>query len=202
MYAANNGVPTPLSSLDDLMEAGTSDKPMKVFIGHNLGYRCFTTYIPMHEFFEMSEVANDPIRDGEAVSQRKLDPVHASKLATYILKGLVTAAINRRINEKKEVPKPFLDVQATLGKQPYMSMQPLVVNLRDTTPDGQSLRGMRMSTPDNETASFKVFLSQKHILWVVDGQHRRKGMELVFEFLDAVRTKHVYPKKGGLYQKM
>ena len=199
LYPANNGVPTPLSSLDDLMEAGTSDKPMKVFIGHNLGYRCFSTYIPMHEFFEMSEVANDPIRDGEAVSQRKLDPVHAGKLATYILKGLVTAAINRRTNEKKEVPQTFLDTQAILGKQPYMSMQPIVVNLRDSTPDGQSLRGMRLSTSDNETASFKIFLSQKHILWVIDGQHRRKGMELVFEFLDNVRTKHVYPKKGGLY---
>lgn len=199
MYPANQGMPAPMSSLDDLMEAGTADKPMKVFIGHNLGYRCFSTYIPMHEFFKLSEVANDPVRDGEAISQRKLDPVHANKLAIYILKGLVTAAINHRINDKKEVPKTFLDVQAILGKQPYMSMQPIVVNLRDCSPGGQSLRGIRLSTPDNETASFKVFLSQKHILWVVDGQHRRRGMELVFEFLDIARTKHTYAKKGSLY---
>lgn len=199
MFPANQGIPTPLSNLDDLMESGTADKPMKVFIGHNLGYRCFSTYIPMHEFFEMSEVANDPVRDGDDVTQRKLDPVHAGKLATYILKGLVTAAIHRRTIEKKAVPSEFLEIQETLGKQPYMSMQPIVCNLRDTSPGGQSLRGMRLATPENETASFKVFLSQQHILWVVDGQHRRKGMELVFEFLDTVRSKHVYPKKGSLY---
>lgn len=200
MYpASHQGMPTPLSSLDDLVESGTSDKPIKVFIGHNLGFRCFTTYIPMHEFFEMSEVANDPARDGDGISQRKLDIAHASKLATYILKGLVTATITRRLIEKKEVPEAFLKAQSILGKQPYLSLQPLVVNLRDTAPAGENLRGIRLSTPDNETASFKIFLSQKHILWVVDGQHRRKGMELVFDFLDGVRTRHTYPKKGSLF---
>ncbi|OYX29194.1 MAG: hypothetical protein B7Z03_09745, partial [Hydrogenophilales bacterium 32-62-9] len=103
MYPANEqGNPTPLSSLDDLVEeGGTADKPVKVFIGHNLGFRTFMTYIPMHEFFEMSEVANDPVRDGEAISQRKLDPGHAQKLAVYILKGLVTAAITSRTVGKK-----------------------------------------------------------------------------------------------------
>jgi hypothetical protein len=50
-----------------------------------------------------------------------------------------------------------------------------------------------------ETAAFKVYLSQKDVLWVIDGQHRRKGMELVFEFLDSVRSNHRYPKKPRLY---
>jgi len=202
MFPSNpQGNPTPLSSLDDLMEVGgTADKPMKVFIGHNLGFRTFVMYVPMHEFFEMSEVANDPVRDGEAISQRKLDPTHAHKLALYILKGLVTAAITRRTIDKKSVSPAFLEVQSNLGKQPYLSVQPIVVNIRECNPSGESLRGIRLTTPDQETASFKIFLSQKHVLWVVDGQHRRKGMELVFQFLDEIRTKHAYPKKGSLYQ--
>lgn len=201
MFAANNqGNPTPLSSLDDLIdEGGSVDKPLKVFIGHNLGFRSFMTYIPMHEFFEMSEVANDPVRDGEAISQRKLDPAHAQKLAVYILKGLVTAAITRRNVEKKEIPAGFLDTQERLGKQPYLSLQPLVTNIRECNAGGDGIRGIRMVTVDHETAGFKVFLSQKHVLWVVDGQHRRKGMELVFDFLNDVRTKGTYQKKGGLY---
>jgi hypothetical protein len=202
MYPATTaGMPTPIASLDDLMvEGGGEDRPMKVFIGHNLGFRTFTMHVPMHEFYEMSEVANDPVRDGEAVSQRKLDPVHATKLATYILKGLITAAITRRQIDGKEVPAGFLEVQAMLGKQPYLSLQPLVVNIRECNPGGKSLRGVRLLTPEQETASFKIFLSQKHVLWVVDGQHRRKAMELVFEFLNELRGKRAYPKKGGLFQ--
>lgn len=204
MYPANaQGNPSPLTSLDDLMEdGGTADKPMKVFIGHNLGFRTFVMYVPMHEFFEMSEVANDPVRDGEAISQRKLDPAHAQKLALYILKGLVTAVITRRTIEKKVVPAAFLEMQANLGKQPYLSIQPLVVNIRECNPSGENLRGIRLITAEHETASFKVFLSQKHVFWVVDGQHRRKGMEMVFQFLDELRTKGSYPKKGSLYQSL
>jgi hypothetical protein len=49
-----------------------------------------------------------------------------------------------------------------------------------------------------ETAAFRVFLAQRHVLWVVDGQHRRKGMQLVFDFLEGVRTSRAYPKKGNL----
>lgn len=202
MYPSNTqGNPTPLSSLDDLIDVGgTADKPFKVFIGHNLGFRTFVTYVPMHEFFEMSEVANDPARDGEAISQRKLDPTHAQKLALYILKGLVTAAITRRTIDKKPIPPAYIEVQALLGKQPYLSVQPIVVNIRECNPGGESLRGIRLTTSDQETASFKIFLSQKHVLWVVDGQHRRKGMDLVFQFLDEVRSRHAYPKKSSLFQ--
>lgn len=201
MYPANEqGNPTPLSSLDDLVEeGGSADKPVKVFIGHNLGFRAFMTYIPMHEFFEMSEVANDPIRDGEAISQRKLDPAHAQKLAVYILKGLVTAAITSRNVGKKDIPPGYLAAQEQLGRQPYLSLQPLVTNIRNCEPRGESLRGERMTASDGQTAAFKIFLSQKHVLWVVDGQHRRMGMELVFNFLNDVRTKGVYPKKASLY---
>ncbi len=200
MYPASQGMPTPLSSLDTLISEGdASDKPMKVFIGHNLGYRTFVTYVPMHEFFEMSEVANDPVRDGEQISQRRLDTVHAQKLATYILKGLVSASIIRRTIENKEIDQAFGDVQDRLGKQPYLSIQPIVVNIRECQPNGPNLRGVRMVTEAQETASFKVYLSQRHVFWVVDGQHRRKAMEMVFAFLEHVRLRQAYPKKGSLY---
>ncbi len=201
MYpATTEQMPSPLSSLDALLDLGdATEKPMKVFIGHNLGFRTFMMYIPMHEFYEMSEVANDPGRDGAQVAQRKLDPVHANKLASYVLKGLVSAVIKRREIENKPIPDAYLAVQETLGKQPYLSLQPLVVNIRECDPAGQNIRGIRMMTTDSETAAFKVFISQRHVLWVVDGQHRRKAMELAFEFLDTVRSKRTYAKKGSLY---
>jgi hypothetical protein len=200
MIPSSNGLPAPLGTLDDVLDGGdTSEKPMKVFIGHNLGHRNFLMQMPMHEFYGMSEVANDVGRDGDTVAQRKLDPVHAHKLALYILKGLVSAAIERREILSKPPSEALHEVMRRLGKQPYMAIQPLVVNIRNCNPRGTDIRGDRMlDSRTEETAAFKVFLSQRHVLWVVDGQHRRKAMQLVFEFLENVRASRTYPKKGNL----
>lgn len=200
MIPSENGLPKPLATLDDVLDVGdTSEKPMKVFIGHNLGNRTFLMQMPMHEFYSMSEVANDPGRDGDTVAQRKLDPSHAQKLALYILKGLVSAAIERRQIADKPIPEALTKMMEHLGRQPYMAIQPLVVNIRDCNPRGADIRGDRMlDKRTDETAAFRVFLAQRHVLWVVDGQHRRKGMQLVFDFLEGLRTTRAYPKKSNL----
>jgi len=200
MNPSDNGLPKPLGTLDDILDSGdTSEKPMKVFIGHNLGNRTFLMQMPMHEFYGMSEVANDAGRDGDTVAQRKLDPQHAQKLATYILKGLVSAAIERRDIQKRSPSEQMLDIMRRLGRQPYMAIQPLVVNIRNCNPRGVDIRGDRMlDSRTDETAAFKVFLAQRHVLWVIDGQHRRKAMQIVFDFLEQVRASRSYPKKGNL----
>ena len=200
MHPSQTGLPSPLGNLNDVLDGGdSSEKPLKVFVGHNLGNRTFLMQMPMHEFFGMSEVANDPSRDGETVAQRKLDPAHAQKLAIYILKGLVSAAIDRRrIHGKPESPA-LEEIMRRLGRQPYMSVQPLVVNIRNCDPAGNDIRAVRLlDSRTDETASFKVFLAQRHVLWVIDGQHRRKAMQIVFDFLDHVRATQSYPRKGGL----
>lgn len=200
MFPSTNGLPAPIGTLDEVLDAGdTSEKAMKVFVGHNLGNRTFLLSMPMHEFYGMSEVANDPGRDGGTLAQRKLDPMHAHKLAMYLLKGLVSAAIDRRTIQKKEIPPALTQMMERLGRQPYMAIQPLVVNIRDCNPQGADIRGDRMlDKRSEETAAFRIFLSQRHVLWVIDGQHRRKGMQMVFEFLEQVRGTRTYPKKGGL----
>jgi DNA-sulfur modification-associated len=201
MHQRTGELPTPLATLDELAEAGdSSERPYKAFIGHNLGNRTFLSIIPMHEFFTISEVANDIARDGDSLAQRKLDPAHAQKLAIYLLKGLVAAAKEYRSNRKLPENLTLDTILNRLGRQPYLSMQPIVVNIRNCDPGGSNIRGDRLSTKYDETACFKVFLSQKHVLWVVDGQHRRKAMELVFSFLDGVRSTGNYPKKGSLYE--
>lgn len=140
MIPSQNGLPTPLGTLDEVLDIGdTSEKPMKVFIGHNLGNRTFLMQMPMHEFFGMSEVANDPGRDGDQLAQRKLDPAHAHKLAVYMLKGLVSASIERRQISGKEVPEPLKAMMERMGRQPYMALQPIVVNIRDCNPRGADI---------------------------------------------------------------
>lgn len=206
MYAKVDGLPTPirnmqsLDTLDALSDAGDiNETPFNVFIGHNLGHRVFTMSVPFRKFFDISDVANN--REAGPVAQRTLDENHAKKLAIYMTKGLVSAAKMRRLAAEKPVPTAFDGILRQLGEQPYFSLQPLVCNIRNVPPGGNGaggIRGFRLETNTGETAAFKVFLSERHILWVVDGQHRRHAAELAMTFLDQVRQTGKYPGKGAV----
>jgi hypothetical protein len=114
-----------VGTLDALLVGGDSSaRPYKVFIGHNLGHRVFLLSIPMHDFYAISDVANERGKNGEPIAQRKLDEAHARKLAVYMLKGLVASARARR-EIRKQPPLDALNaVSEALGPQPYLSLQP------------------------------------------------------------------------------
>lgn len=204
MYPKNGDLPTPLhddlDSLDVLAHAGdVNETPFNVFIGHNLGHRVFTMAVPFRKFYEISDVAND--RDAGPVAQRPLDPSHAKKLAVYMVKGLVSAAKMFRIARDRPVPPAFDELLMKLGDQPYFSLQPIVCNVRGVPPGATGpggIRGLRLETTAGETAAFKVFLSERHVLWVVDGQHRRYAADLALAFLEGVRQTGKYPGKGAV----
>jgi hypothetical protein len=206
MYAKTGVLPSPLQtqqeldSLDILVETGdVNEAPYNVFIGHNLGHRVFTMSIPFRKFKDISDVAND--RELGPVAQRSLDPNHAKKLAGYMLKGLISAAKLKRLVMDKPPLEVFDHILHALGEQPYFSIQPLVCNIRNIPLGGTGtggIRGVRLETIGGETAAFKVYLSERHTLWVVDGQHRRKGADLTMEFLEAVRATGRYPAKSAV----
>lgn len=201
MHPANHdGNPTPLSSLDDLLNEGAgAERPVVTQIAHNMGNRSLLFTVPMKEFYEMSIVANDRGEAGEALAQRPLNIPHATKLAIFMLKGLVSAAMRRR--EIKGLPKlkALEEMQRQLGWQPYISIQPIVCNLRDANPEQGTLRGERLiAQQSGETAAFKVWLALSHLLYVVDGQHRRKGMQLLFDFLNNAISTQQLGAKGNL----
>src|SRR5690606_30870352 len=116
---------------------------------------------------------------GGAIAQRKLDIKHATELARYILKGLIAAAIAENESEEKIVTDAHLQLQEMIGKQPYLALQPIVANLRSAGVSGKNLRAQNLETIENEGVGIRLWLGQKDILWVVDGQHRRKAMQLV-----------------------
>lgn len=206
MYSKVGELPTPLYTAEELEDLGImsdegdiNETPFNVFIGHNLGHRVFTISVPFRKFYEISDVAND--RESGPVAQRPLDANHARKLAIYMVKGLVSAAKMRRIVTGKEVPSAFDDILKLLGDQPYFSIQPIVCNIRDVPMGGMGeggIRSVRLVTKNDETAGFKVFLAERHILWVVDGQHRRFAAEMAMSFLDHVRRAGKYPGKGAV----
>jgi len=206
MYPKIDELPSPirnmqsLDTLDVLADMGdVNETPFNVFIGHNLGHRVFTMSVPFRKFKEISGVANN--REAGPVAQRQLDENHAKKLAIYMVKGLVSAAKMRRLVNEKPVPPAFDALLRQLGEQSYFSLQPLVCNIRNVPPGGTGtggIRGFRLETTTGETAAFKVFVSERHILWVVDGQHRRHAADLAMTFLDEVRQKGKYPGKGAV----
>jgi len=202
MHPANDGLPAPLTldTLDALSAEGDiNETPFNVFIGHNLGHRVFTMSVPFRQFHEISDVAND--RDSGPVAQRPLDLDHARNLAKYMLRGLVSAARIRRGIQGKEVTPAFASLMSLLGEQPYFSLQPIVCNIRNIPfgGDGQGgIRGIRLQTDRNETAGFRVFLSERHVLWVIDGQHRRAGADMVMTFLQSVRQSGKYSAKSPI----
>jgi len=196
--------PTPLTNgnLADLLDSGTgSERPVLTQVCHNMGNRTFLFQLPMKVFYDQSMVANDRGTGSEPIAQRPLNLPHATKLAKYMLKGLVTAAQFRRTlapNPKPESPA-LAQLEKTLGKQPYVSMQPMVCNLRNVDPTLRGLRADRvLSKETNETVGFKVWLSQSNILHVVDGQHRRMAMHILFDFLNKTISKPELTSKGNL----
>jgi hypothetical protein len=205
MYSKTGELPIPLNTpkeldtLDILIDEGdVNETPFNVFIGHNLGHRVFTMQVPFRKFYDISDVAND--REAGPVAQRALDAAHAKKLAVYMLKGLVSAAKLKRVATGKDVPEAFDRLLRLLGEQPYFSIQPLVCNIRSIPPGATGpggIRGMRLETNMGETAGFRIFLAERHILWVIDGQHRRFGADLAIQFLEQVRQTGKYPGRGA-----
>ncbi|MGZ8285872.1 MAG: DNA sulfur modification protein DndB [Allosphingosinicella sp.] len=172
-----------------------SSTRLDVLAGFNLGSETLTLKLPIGQFIDMSEVPNEGAVGPDEVAQRNLDRGHAQKLAVYVLKGLVTTARNMRRLQKKGIEVHDV-VLSRLGSQPYFSLQPIVVNIP------VSMEDLDPSVQKNQVGddlTVRVKMPVGTVMWVIDGQHRRWGMNLVLEFLRHVLTHRAYPRKGSLY---
>ena len=191
---------TVTNSLDQLLESGDhTGRPFNVLVGSNMGNRTLLLSLPMTVFYEISDVANRanldarPEYQGLPIAQRRLDEDHAKKLAVYILKGLIDSARRKLERQGKPIPEALISIQRHVGSQPYISMQPITTNIRNCKFGGEGLRFVRNG------GVITVYLSDRHILWVIDGQHRRYAMHLVFEFLKMIINYGRYPRKPALF---
>lgn len=196
----SENMPAPLirGSLSDLVDAGDqTGRPVKAFVGHNLGYRTFTVVMTMREFYDQSAVANEVTENGE-ITQRKLDDAHAFELGKYILRGVVSSVVAKYERNNLPIPEPLQVISNRVGRQPYTALQPIVANIRTCKAEGHGLIAERLLGRHTEdTVAFKVTLLPRDILWVVDGQHRRAAIDLVIRFLQEISKSSKYPKKKG-----
>ena len=190
---------TELVSLKDaLRNQNSTGRPFKTFIGYNTGNQTFTLIMTLFEVQEFTEVANEQSKNTLFVAQRKLDIEHAQRIGKYILKGLLWTVERETPGVAKSAA--FDAIKKELGTQPYLSIPPLVASFRKALPDGSNLKIAKLRTgSDGETACYKIFIKPGDTFWIVDGQHRRKGLELVHDFLKYVMTYHKYPK-ASLYK--
>ena len=179
------------------------EKEFMILNGLNLGNPTLLLSVPMQEFYDKSFVANSENiaaevnlqNSREPVAQRSLDPRHALKLATYILKGLFPSleAYYDQMYSKKPSSK-FYQLWENLGRAPYQALQPIVVNIRACRPGGEDLKFKRYS--DGKRT---VFLTHAHKFWVIDGQHRREAMKYATQFLEEIQKTRTYPTTPALF---
>lgn len=189
-----------VTSLRDLTRAGDSSaRPFAILTNYNLGNNTLMLQMPMQTFIERSEVANErglaqsKDYEGHEIAQRKLDPAHAAKLAVYLLKGAISASNRRRQLDGRPEMEELQEFLKLLGSQPYLAMQPIVANVRTCQLGGDGLKF------EKDGGVIMVRLSDRDVLWVVDGQHRRYAMSLVVDFLKEIKDKHRYPKRSKLF---
>ena len=176
----------------------------KALPGRNLGSMTLKLCMSLKQFTEMSWVANKVNNDGhanfseEAVAQRSLNTAHARGLAQYTLMGLVNAQFRKMREQGKEISQEIVDLVKQLPSGPYASLQPVTCNIRHIPFGGGDQISVKpvKDRYDNDTGVYDVVLSQAHLLYVVDGQHRRAGFEQVLDFLKHVNRNYQYPKKG------
>ncbi len=180
--------------LDQLKKTGgrgTVDLPM--LSGWNLGSSTLNVTMNMDTFREVGLVANEAriiaIGEGpEQIAQRQLMPDHAKKLALYILRGLLAGVKARWTAEDKHIPDCLNDILAELGEGPYQALQPFTANIRNIQEGGLEF--------EDTAAGTILHLHKLQKLFVVDGQHRLRAAELVYEWLNTLLTNAKYPKKG------
>lgn len=185
-----------LSSFEDQFEAPPipEGKTLKAFRLLNAGKLTLMTSMSLVELNHHSDVANNRMAQDEQ-SQRPLDIGHANKLAKYFLKALLDSAIRRMKKQGRLVNENFYRIQELIGKQNYYTIAPIIVNLRNGSLD--DIRQLIDKT--NQVIGHQVTLKIGDTLWVVDGQHRRKAIEIVIDFLKYINSNYKYPGKGSIF---
>mgnify|MGYP001408870966 CR=1 FL=1 len=193
--------PQTLGELDSYPDS--SAKTFVALMGENLGHRTLKFSFPIAQFIDISAVGNRKNIEeteafkGEYHAQRNLIREHAVGLGRYTLMGLVRSQIRELKKQGKSPSDEIIQIRESLGNPAYASLQPIVTNIRNCEPGGGNIPAVDIGASMGQTTGvFSVTLSQQNLLWVVDGQHRREGFDMVLDFLRKIRNTMRYPKRG------
>ena len=197
----------------DLRKQDSSERTIPVLLGGNLGNPTLKMNLSIKEVVKISRVYNaKTIQDlglegTELDAQRPLYEAHAKGLAQYVVIGLVAMLINKMEQAGEDIPPRITAMQKQIGISGYSMLQPIVANIRHCNEDFSDLKPREI----NETLSngsrqkldgvYRITLSGRHTLSIVDGQHRVVAFGEVMKWLRSVTSHRQYPVKGLFHPK-
>lgn len=188
--------------LGDLKRSGArTDFNTAVLTGFNMGNRTLSLTLTMEQFREHSDVANearilDTSGDRSEIAQRPLDEKHAKAIALYMLRGLLVSVRQAWDDEGRHIPEELEDLLSDLGQGPYQGLQPFTGNIRLCAPGGADL-----DIEERKDGKLLLYFRQGQLIYVIDGQHRRRAYEQMVNWLREMMTTSRYPstRRGGIY---
>lgn len=189
-------------TLGDLRRTGArTDFNVPVLTGFNMGNKTLSLCLTMDQFREHSDIANEARimemgGDASEIAQRPLDEKHAKAIALYMLRGLLTCVKQRWEDDGRHVPTELDDILSDLGSGPYQALQPFTGNIRKCAPNGDDLSFVEK--PDGKLV---LYLRQGQLIYIIDGQHRRKAYDLMISWLREMMSinRYVSKRRGGIY---
>lgn len=173
------------------LKAGSTSPGLETvaLISDNLGSPTLKLMLNMREAMEFTRVANittlvemGATKDQASAesAQRELRPAHAANLSRYVIKGAVKSYIENLERNSEHVPPVASRIYEDIGADiPYVSLQPITVNIREAGERGSQLL---IDGSKGKAELFPVVylkLKGNQGLWVIDGQHRRMALHML-----------------------
>lgn len=194
--------------IHDIIEGNTPDssgKNFNVFFHFNLGSPTITFNMNLRDLMIYTKVKNktnvsiDPILEDDYVAQREEVRNHTKKIAFYTLQGLVLSRVNEMKKNGETIKQELKDLISELNLPPYTSFPPVVATLKIKSDDNKKTKLQIYPVLDasgKRTGCFTVTIAPNNPIYLIDGQHRKKGLEEVSNFLSKVLELNNYPNKG------
>lgn len=195
----------------DLRKTDSSERTIPVLASGNMGNTTLKSQWSIKDLARHGRVYNRKTIDDldlvgtELDAQRPLFEKHAKGLAQYVVVGLVSMLIRQMEREGEEVSPRIKALQKQLNISNYSNLAPIVANIRNCRSDLKDLNARRIwEALDNGTRQqldgvYRITLSSRHVLSIVDGQHRVVGFGMVMKWLKSITSFRQYPK-AGLFQ--
>lgn len=197
-----SAVPTTLEEYCDAPVSSQRYISLPARIGRNLGYPSFTTTLDIGMLLDQTRVGNDaaaiadPTGDG-LVTQRPLNLSHATKMAVFNLSSLLSYMERTAARDPNRVlPDDAKKILEHVGRQEYYSWAPIVCSVRSNLSEIKIRRADYYGHDGNpvNTDERVIDLKSDTTIWVVDGQHRRYGFQLVSDWLKKIIDEGRYPR--------